>query len=456
MRERRERTESTAIVIFDEHNDSVLFESESCVGERHVEMDGADVHAPSPSEAAATSSSTIEDETATREPPPKKPRKEGVAPAAGSWPERAPRPPDAEQFNPYAKRKVALLLAYNGVGYSGLQKNPDVSTIEEVLEAAIHRAGGISAENFGTLQKVSWSRAGRTDKGVHALGQIISVKLIIEPDGLLERINTQLGDVAISVLGMERVTNNFCAHTLCTSREYEYLLPVSVLRSSSGSSAGSSGGSSSEPLSESESKRLEEILKRYQGTHSFHNFTDGKLTGADSSAMRYMIHLRLGAPLSLSGVHYVSIRLHGQSFLLHQIRKMMALLCATYRGDVADDTIETALKKSESMPQVPLAPSCALMLRSALYANYERRRVNEKNCGRNSVHFPECEGAQQGFLTERILPHVAECEREGEFERFVGQLEWYRQFRRESLQSGSSSSGKVTSTESAAPAEEST
>ena len=404
-------------------------------------------------DAEAASSSTTE--TTERERPPKKPRKEGYSPADGVWADKAPVPPDQEKSNPYAKKKVVLLTAYNGIKYSGLQKNPDVSTIEETLENAIHRAGGISDENQGTLQKVSWSRAGRTDKGVHALGQIISVKLIIEPDGLLERINTQLGDVAISVLGMERVTNNFCAHTLCTSREYEYLLPVSVLRSSGGSSA-SSGGSSSEPLSESESKRLEAILKRYQGTHSFHNFTDGKLTGADSSAMRYMIHLRLGAPLSLSGVHYVSIRLHGQSFLLHQIRKMMALLCATYRGDVADDTIETALKKTESMPQVPLAPSCALMLRSALYANYERKRANEKNCGRNSVHFPECEGAQQVFLTERILPHVAECEREGEFERFVGQLEWYRQFRRESLQSGSSSSGKATSIESAAPAEEST
>ena len=123
--------------------------------------------------------------------------------------------------------------------------------------------------------------------------------------------------------------------------------------------------------------------------------------------MRYMIHLRLGAPLSLSGVHYVSIRLHGQSFLLHQIRKMMALLCATYRGDVADDTIETALKKTESLPQVPLAPSCALMLRSALYANYERKRANEKNCGRNSVHFPECEGAQQGSSRSGLPPHVA-------------------------------------------------
>ena len=44
--------------------------------------------------------------------PPKKPRKEGYAPAAGAWPEQKP-PPENENHNPFAKRKVALLLAYN-------------------------------------------------------------------------------------------------------------------------------------------------------------------------------------------------------------------------------------------------------------------------------------------------------------------------------------------------------
>ena len=79
---------------------------------------------------------------------------------------------------PAAKRKVALLLAYNGASYQGLQKNPDAFTVEEVLERAIYASGGISESNFGTLQKISWSRAGRTDKGVHAVGQIISMKMV--------------------------------------------------------------------------------------------------------------------------------------------------------------------------------------------------------------------------------------------------------------------------------------
>ena len=76
------------------------------------------------------------------------------------------------------RTQVALLLAYCGTRYQGLQKNPGAVTVEETLEAAIHRAGGITDDNVGTLQKVSWSRAGRTDKGVHAVGQIIGAKLV--------------------------------------------------------------------------------------------------------------------------------------------------------------------------------------------------------------------------------------------------------------------------------------
>ena len=102
--------------------------------------------------------------------------------------------------------------------------------MEEMMENALHKAGGISDDNYGTLQKISWSRAGRTDKGVHAVGQLISVKLILSPDGLLERANAALAGSNIAILGMERTTNNFVAHTACTSREYEYLLPVSILR----------------------------------------------------------------------------------------------------------------------------------------------------------------------------------------------------------------------------------
>eukprot|EP00937_MAST-01D_sp_MAST-1D-sp2_P006024 g6024.t1 len=64
----------------------------------------------------------------------------------------------------WPKRKVAFLVGYNGLNYQGLQMNPGIKSVEAELERALFRCGAISRENYGVLQKVGWSRAGRTDK----------------------------------------------------------------------------------------------------------------------------------------------------------------------------------------------------------------------------------------------------------------------------------------------------
>ena len=342
--------------------------------------------------------------------------------------------------NPLGKRKVVLLVAYNGAKFHGLQKNPDVETVEETLENAIYKAGGIRDDNFGVLQKISWSRAGRTDKGVHALGQIISLKMILAHESMVDAINAQLNRPDVRVLGIERANNNFCAHTSCTSREYEYLLPVSVLRQSGGAEGTSSAaavadvGSAAEStaaassatplLSAADMERLQSLLRSLEGTHSFHNFTDGTMSASDKQAQRYMIRLAPHALLLLEGVAYVPLFFHGQSFLLHQIRKMVALVCATFRGDVPADALQTALADGRIAP-LPMAPSCALIRRRACFEQYERRRKHEAYSDRSSVHFPTLEGAKDAYREEQILPHVARAEASGEFAAFVKALRGY-------------------------------
>lgn len=123
------------------------------------------------------------------------------------------------------KRKVAVILAYCGAGYQGMQKNPGAVTIEAELEQALFRANAIAQCNFGNLQKVDWMRAARTDKGVSAVGQIISARLVIDPPGFVERVNEHLPK-DIRVFGYTRVTSNFDAKRMCDKRRYEYLVPV--------------------------------------------------------------------------------------------------------------------------------------------------------------------------------------------------------------------------------------
>ena len=87
------------------------------------------------------------------------------------WNSRIQQPKDAP------KRKYALCLGYLGTEYQGLQINPGAITIEAILEKALFLTGGIDENNFGNIQKVSWSRTARTDKGVHAVSQCCSMKL---------------------------------------------------------------------------------------------------------------------------------------------------------------------------------------------------------------------------------------------------------------------------------------
>jgi tRNA pseudouridine38-40 synthase len=87
------------------------------------------------------------------------------------------------------------------------------------------KAGGISQDNAGDFTKVQWTRAARTDKGVSAVGQCIALRMVLDPPGVLERINEALPE-GFKFFGYKRVTGGFNAKTMCDRRRYEYVIPT--------------------------------------------------------------------------------------------------------------------------------------------------------------------------------------------------------------------------------------
>ncbi|KAL5119302.1 tRNA pseudouridine synthase 1 [Pleosporales sp. CAS-2024a] len=132
----------------------------------------------------------------------------------------------AEERRP--KRKVAVLIGYSGTGYKGMQIDNKQKTIEGDLFRAFVAAGAISKANADDPKKSSLVRCARTDKGVHAAGNVISLKLIIEDDDIVDKINTNLTP-QIRVWGIERTTASFSCYQACDSRWYEYLIPTHAL-----------------------------------------------------------------------------------------------------------------------------------------------------------------------------------------------------------------------------------
>ncbi|KAI0004786.1 pseudouridine synthase [Xylariaceae sp. FL0662B] len=128
----------------------------------------------------------------------------------------------AEERRP--KRKVAVMIGYAGTGYHGLQINHKEKTIEGDIFAAFVAAKAISKANADDPRKSSFVRCARTDKGVHAAGNMLSLKLIIEDPDIVKKINDKLPP-QIRVWDIQRTVNSFSCYQACDSRWYEYLIP---------------------------------------------------------------------------------------------------------------------------------------------------------------------------------------------------------------------------------------
>jgi tRNA pseudouridine38-40 synthase len=105
-------------------------------------------------------------------------------------------------------------IEYDGTAYAGWQRQPDQPTIQEAVEAALRRI---------TQTDVSAIAAGRTDAGVHALGQVVSFKTDkpLSPDEWLRALNATLPE-DISARSVERAPDDFHARFSAVRKLYDY------------------------------------------------------------------------------------------------------------------------------------------------------------------------------------------------------------------------------------------
>jgi tRNA pseudouridine38-40 synthase len=115
-----------------------------------------------------------------------------------------------------------LTIAYDGTRFAGWAAQPELRTVQGELEAALARIlGG---------ERVELTVAGRTDAGVHALGQVASFEYSGEPpDRLAERLNAVLpSDVAVR--SAASAPDGFDARRDARSRRYRYRVLASSMR----------------------------------------------------------------------------------------------------------------------------------------------------------------------------------------------------------------------------------
>ncbi|KAK3322942.1 pseudouridine synthase [Apodospora peruviana] len=472
----------------------------------------------------------------------------------------------AEERKP--KRKVAVLIGYAGTGYHGLQINHKEKTIEGDIFAAFVAAGAISKANADDPKKSSLVRCARTDKGVHAAGNVLSLKLIVEDPDIVDKINQHLPD-QIRIWGIQRTMGSFNSHQFCDSRWYEYLMPSysllpphpeSFLGKKIAESAKEKGvydeyverldevsdfwdevekndiqpilermepdvraevlrklhelvdqelsddrkevevgqkedvkiedTATEQPSVESTAvteqpkveeapqatvdaeakpaaadgqteaaqeakpekeltpvdlglrevkaayvaakrryrvtparlERLQKALDLYVGTNNFHNYTILKRAN-DPSAKRHIKSFQVnGAPIEIRDTEWISLKIHGQSFMMHQIRKMVAMAVMIVRSGAPQELINESYQSRRI--SIPKAPGLGLLLERPMFVGYNGKATG---ANREAIDFAKYEDKIQKFKDEQIYKRMFDVEeKENSFHLFFNQVDNFR------------------------------
>ncbi|XP_045779174.1 tRNA pseudouridine synthase A isoform X1 [Maniola jurtina] len=301
-------------------------------------------------------------------------------------------------FERIKRKKVAMLLGYCGVDYYGMQRNPGVPTIEEDLLKALFDAKYITEEDFTNQQNAQFQRSSRTDKGVSAARQVVSLKLPLEVN--IDEINSRLPP-CIKVFGIKRATNKFNSKSKCNARTYSYTLPTYVFEPSLSETERKTYRISAEKMT-----KVNEVLSVYRGTKSYHNFTEKKHY-QDPSSLRYMMSFSLERVFIESEMEFAELLVKGQSFMLHQIRKMVGLMIAVVRGQTDMGMMEKVFGKDKVM--IPTAPGLGLLLDKVHYERYDAKFKGSHD----SLTWDAEDEAVETFKRDRIFPYIIQGEIEG-------------------------------------------
>ncbi len=246
-------------------------------------------------------------------------------------------------------RRIKILLSYDGTDYHGWQVQPGLPTIQRALEDAI---SGIE----GRVVQVAGS--GRTDAGVHALGQVaaFSIENRIPVDNLRRAVNRLLPR-DIRVLGVEEAAPDFHPRFQAKRKTYEYRIFRGEICSPFERRYVCHHPY---PLSVVEMISLAPLL---EGEHDFTAFAasdDGD--ELELSKVRTIFCSRL----EQAGDRLI-YRVTGSGFLKHMVRNIVGVLLEAGKGNVDRAGLLARLDPSCAIPPGPTAPARGLFLMSVEY-----------------------------------------------------------------------------------------
>ncbi len=243
-------------------------------------------------------------------------------------------------------RNIKLILAYDGSGFNGWQLQPGVRTVQGVVEDAL-------GEILGCRPRVVAS--GRTDAGVHALGQVINVQIraSIPAQGMLKGLNSILpGDISVRLA--EDVALEFHARYMAKSKIYVYIVdtfdtPMPFLRRYA-----------LHMRHKLDIPAMGEAARFIIGEHDFTSFmAAGSLVKGTKRTIKDSFVIKKGRK-----VYFV---IEGSGFLRCMVRNVVGTLLMVGKGELLPDDMKGILDVRDRAQAGPTAPPQGLYLAGVKY-----------------------------------------------------------------------------------------
>ncbi len=243
--------------------------------------------------------------------------------------------------------RYKLTLEYDGAGFVGWQRQDNGPSLQAALEAAVLGFCG---------EAVTVQGAGRTDAGVHALGQVAHVDLAkaTDADTVRDALNAHLKPAAIAVLAAEVVDGDFHARFSALERVYRYRI---VNRRARLALDRGRAWFVPQPL---DAAAMHDAASALLGHHDFTSFRARECQA--KSPVKTLDVLEV-----IRDGHEIRIEARARSFLHHQVRNMVGTLKLVGEGKWGRAEVERALEARDRSAAGPTAPAEGLYLVSVGY-----------------------------------------------------------------------------------------
>lgn len=249
--------------------------------------------------------------------------------------------------------KYKIIFSYDGTHFSGYQKQENQRTVQSEIERVLSQINN---------ESVRISASGRTDAGVHAIGQVahFTTTKNWNPKKLQHALNSLLPE-DIYIKTTEVVNENFHARFDVTKKEYIYMINIKEYNPLERNYIYQYGKSL-------DSKAIEEAIPYFVGTHNYKAFT--KVGEEKENYIRTIYEIKLEEKQGILILHFL-----GNGFLRYMVRNIVGTLIEIGAGKRSYKDINSILESEDRKQAGITAPPCGLYLYKVYYEELEKEKM---------------------------------------------------------------------------------